>query len=348
MTADVPYRGTWKATQGSETWLGGSDSLTVGSPLFAPGYPFSWARLAEGGAAAGASVLSLDADDMPSPAELARVCPPKTLLVVTGSDCCGRAGQFTEDSLTAVSATMPLWIAGQSGVDEAANQAANAQAGFQGGAPGVGICEVLLVDAEGRIHLTAPLVFDHSKTYTTLTNAAGETVQVGTAHHVGVLSRTITVRGVPSSGGAGCNKLFQSKASQAYAGISNRPAQATMKHMPLLKDDDTQATDIVGPGGSITSNFGAGWAGQTVGEVFSSCYAPEARSRVSSEWQSQYTGDVQPVSPANVQGHWMFGTAGQTGCNAILGGQHFFRYGSCVCWTALKSSIWAWPPTLAQ
>lgn len=78
-----------------------------------------------------------------------------------------------------------------------------------------------------------------------------------------------------------------------------------------------------GPQGVIEPNFGKDGSKPNVpNEVYTRCYNKSNRM---AGWEQQYAGNEQPVQ--DVRGHWMLGTVGLLGCNAIWGGQQIFRYG---------------------
>jgi hypothetical protein len=163
---------------------------------------------------------------------------------------------------------------------------------------GVEVAMVVGMSENGTITLAGPLKFNHTSVDKVLQNKAGGTARVQTRLHVGWLSRRITVTSLQSSqeASAGCNQKLH------------------------------PTSTLNGPQGAIEPNFGETGSVKDVGnEVYTRCY--NESNRVPG-WEQAFAGSEQPVQ--DVRGHWMLGTAGLRGCNAIWGGQQIFRYGASV------------------
>ncbi len=277
-------------------------------------YPMTWARLASPGARRGARELQLEVADVTSAALLHGWRKGDQILLTT------KTSRYTDEKQ---GVGMPrVWMDHEAGSQSAAaNANANSRfkhlmGGHDDGEVGVEVATIESIDQSGFIRLQRSLQFDHVSTDTELVNEKGRRLRVQTRLHVGWLSRRITVSSELLPGGGGCNNL----PSTARTPING----ATRSLVPNFSQVSTKGA--VQPGG--------GWQDSET-EVYNKCYdttkrqGPFVRPRSDGGFDDTvFTGGEQPEpSPT---GHWMFGTAGMHGCNALWGGQQKFRYGSSV------------------
>eukprot|EP00927_Polykrikos_kofoidii_P074766 TRINITY_DN7079_c0_g1_i2.p1 TRINITY_DN7079_c0_g1~~TRINITY_DN7079_c0_g1_i2.p1 ORF type:complete len:1404 (-),score=206.72 TRINITY_DN7079_c0_g1_i2:68-4234(-) len=297
----VEYKQTWKATHGDDNW-NDIDPLTTADADGAPpdykwpsAYHMVWARLASPGAQKGDLTIKLEADDFNQQSLLQdHTWAEGDQILITA-----RTARFT-DGQNGQHIGMPrVWMDNLEGStsysdNDAANDKFKALLGGSMEEAGVEVATISGVNSDGRITLKHPLRFNHRSEDMALTNKQGQTLNVQTRLHIGWLSRRITVTSEQTNGGGGCNNLPSSVSSPRN-----------------------------GPMGRVVKNFGEGfWNGrQRPGEVRKRCFMNE-------DEDSEYTGGELPER--NVVGHWMFGTSGLKGCNALWGGQQIFRYGSSV------------------
>jgi len=321
-TAPVPYLGTWKASDpGGRDWLngpeqtGGDGLFTYGSSLLPASYACVWARLRQGSGRKGERALQLHRDDLPPLAELRRAWPPGSLLLVTCS-----SQQFTTASNP--TGLLPFRFPDGAGTSMDADNSALA-ARLQVGDRGVEVVTLDGVDADGALRLREPLAFDHSLQWVQLSNdkhATTKSISVQVHHHVGLLSRNITIEGVASSGGAGCNVQAapsSTMASTMASGVENSGPGAP------------PGGAIAGSGGAVDVNYYNSAQGDA--EITTSCYG----ARTPERWREFY--GVKGARPSqDLKGSWLMGTAGLTGCNSLLGGHCMFRNGSSVLLDAVE------------
>ena len=317
-TAPVRYVGTWKASDpGGGDWLngpeqtGGDGLFTYGSSLLPASYACVWARLRQGSGRKGDRTLQLHPDDLPPLAELRRAWPPGALLLVT----CSSQQFTTADNPTGL---LPFRFPDGAGTSMDADNATLA-AKLKVEDRGVEVVTLDGVDEGGALRLRQPLAFDHSLRWVQLSNDrhATKSISVQVHHHVGLLSRSITVEGVATSGGAGCNVLASGSMAAAMAsGVENSG--------PGAPPGDA----IAGSGGAVDVNYYRA-AGNS--EITKACYG----ARTPDRWREFY--GVKGAKPStDLKGSWLMGTAGLTGCNSLLGGHCMFRNGSSVLLDAVE------------
>lgn len=315
----LPYKGTWSSTdmKDGSSWLSETDLLTyfdgsdhaqnIKAKLLniATDYPNVWCRCADQEFKVGETTIMIDMSDIVDDAKrstLSEWTKGKQIVITCSTP------QY--QTLSDPQGLVPIWIDNDNIVESKANEAANQLlVGRYVGtdAPkdfGVEVHKIESFDTTtGIITLQSPLKFIHDSRHTVISKTIdGKTVQikVGTCLHVGLLTRNITITSLLNSGGVGCN-----------AWVGDTPTKAS--------------NGWNGPGGSVTCD-----RGYTSGtEIWSACYDPSKESNA--PFNQQYCGtdtSLRPSAPSN--GHWLFGTSGNTGCNAIFGGHQMFRYGCSI------------------
>lgn len=193
---------------------------------------------------------------------------------------------------------VPIWL----DHDDTPNQQANQQANdkyMSGKTSGVEVATIKSIDGTGKIILQSPLKFNHDSRQVVLDNGKKQ-IRIDTNLHVGLLTRNILItseRNKTAEQTPGCNIW--------HTNLRSNPVD-----------------EFKGPGGSIYCNY----KGASNGQV-TNCYT----NRTTDE--AWFCGN-NPANEKYIQtptGHWILGTSGQTGCNAIQGGSTMFRYGSSVC-----------------
>jgi hypothetical protein len=282
-------------------------------------YPMVWARLRTPGAVSGATVVALEADDYTQASLLqGHTWAPGDKILLTA-----KTSQYTD---TTQGIGMPrVWMDHADNTqDHADNTAANTQfkllmGGHQDGEVGVEVATIASIDPVlGTISLMRPLKFSHGSEDTPLENERGRKLHVQTRLHIGWLSRRITITSERTDGGGGCNNVKSTAKAPTINGA-----------MGELVPNFSQASTA----GSKTNNV---WIDSS-DEIYGRCYN---RSRRQGPFAKPYkdgkdgffdTVFTGPQTATHIpRGHWMFGTAGKNGCNAIWGGQQKFRYGSSV------------------
>jgi hypothetical protein len=192
--------------------------------------------------------------------------------------------------------------------------------GHRDGEVGVEVATIASVDgALGTISLRQPLKFTHGSADTPLENERGRKLHVQTRLHIGWLSRRITITSERTNGGGGCNNLKSTAKAPTINGAGGE----------LVPNFSQVSTS-----GSKTNNI---WTDSS-NEVYGRCYNRSNRQgpfakpykagkdgKAGGYFDTVFTGPQTAPQPPS--GHWMFGTAGKKGCNAIWGGQQKFRYG---------------------
>ena len=317
-----PYMGTWAAhlinANGTESnWVDNTRLLTWFDPEtevdlaesvgIRTKYPNTWCRVQEGQYKAGASTISIDPRDA-NPANTVNALgqwKPGAQIVIT---C--KTKQYNSFKTTGVQGMNPLWLDFPTGsanaeANETANQAliasiraADANLSTD---TGVEVATIKSITPDGVITLQRPLKFAHDSSRVRLTNAKGQVIRVDTNLHVGLLTRNILITSERNS------------TAEKYSGCN------------VLVGTSTPTTgDMAGPGGSVQCNYqGSGYnPGQM--NITKSCYTDRDNKVADSR---NYCGSE---TPGLATGHWLLGTAGQQGCNAIQGGHCMFRLGSSV------------------
>lgn len=193
---------------------------------------------------------------------------------------------------TDLNGDIPIWLDHDDSVNRAANAAANSSITWPHNY-GVEVATIASVSGN-TITIREGLRFNHNSTTTPVTrtiNGVAETIQVETFLHVGLLTRNILV-------------------TPEY----NRDPNGMGCNVPC-----TNAADI-------SMCTACNYDNMTGGEVYAICYASR-NSIPAANANAKYCGNTNPSA---VSGHWLFGSSGLTGCNAISGGQMMFRYGSSI------------------
>ncbi len=322
------YHGTWNAWSGQTPYFDDGDRLSVGVDWLPKAYAVTWAPLAPGSYPKGARSLKVAAG-----ADLSWWVGQEVLVLACPQ-------QYA--SPTDATGLLPVWLNDEDATQRQANAAANAaylkafpdrapSIGAPGSVPGVEVARVTAAAPDGTLTLRDPLQFDHSAQRTRLTRSFGDprALKVDTVPHVALLTRNIRLTSDFATPGGGCNQLFTGAAADfapGKFGVATAPMLAASGMAPSGVEQGTPASKASkGPGGSVLCNSdGKGGGGPL--EVFARCYAPGDRGD-----SQPYCGKEQPPAPEAVQGHWLWGTAGQRGCGAIHGGQTMFRNGCAVC-----------------
>lgn len=178
------------------------------------------------------------------------------------------------------------------------------------------------------ITLERELKFNHIVKSKILERDKGDTtkISINLQLHVGLLTRNILITSDFNleSSSSGCNNWY-------WDGPSNK-----------------NPGEFRGPGGSVLCNFekpiGDPDANRNK-EVAKACFQPFLKALLEDDvsvWESMFNDEVKNdleygcekgntlPSNDNVIGHWIFGTHGRRGSNAIHGGHCMFRYGSSV------------------
>ena len=194
---------------------------------------------------------------------------------------------------------MPHWMDWTDEIQKAANQSANEA--LNQGTNGIEIATIKSVDGT-RIILESPLKFTHMNNKATLDRTQdATTIDLDTRVHVGLLTRNIMIESElnTTSVGSGFNLWFHDLPTPKAKGVN------------------------IGPGGSILCNYAPP---QSVQEVTSFCYDPVYDS--SAPTLDDMCNSLKPAPNDTIKGSWVFGTAGLTGSNAMVGAHTMDRYGS--------------------
>lgn len=341
----MPYTGTWNAknVDTGEDLFESSDWLSIGSsedsPPFLPSsYAVCWAPLEPGQYPANSNTVKVKVSD------------PSAIKWWQGKEivllACPRQ-YTTEKPVVNPTGLLPIWVNNRDKAQQDANSAATATflkswppaASINGpddGVPGVEVQRVQSVGSDGTLTLESPLKFDHSTGPKRLTRsqkgANPKRIDVECPVHVGVLTRNILITSDLKAGGLGCNVLFNKDSltsmlpGRAGHSMAQTMLQSGMPKRAAALQALAQAAPVSpqGPGGSVVCNTDGDHMDPSK-PIWQTCYKDLPYD------QSIYCGDERPVDAANVEGHWLWGTAGMKGCNAIHGGQQMFRYGSGVC-----------------
>lgn len=328
----VDYKGTWNAFRGSDgtpVFDPDTDRLSVGVDWLPKSYAMTWAPLAPGTYAANTTSIKVSASG-------------SDLQWWVGQEVVVLACPQTYTTETDATGLLPIWLNDSDQVQRSANTKANAQflsevstrmpsaGGAPGSVPGVEVATVTAVKDDGTLVLADPLKFDHSAQQLRVTRSFGsspEDIKVDTTPHVALLSRNILITSDFATPGGGCNVLYTGKATDFATGKFGATANTILENsgMQNMKIDDATAHQGGGgPGGSVLCNSDGKNANPS-NEVYTTCYKDGVRTD-----PALYCGTTKPPAADSVPGHWLWGTAGQTGCGAIHGGQTMYRYGCAV------------------
>jgi hypothetical protein len=299
-----PYQGTWGATtdQGAPfvdsstlmTYFDGTQPDQKAEAVLQnieTDYPNTWCQLlppARGGNYNIGDTTLLLKEDVSD-------WPVGSKIVITAQTDKYTSGFNATSPNTDINGLVPLWL----DHDDPTNRAANLLANNSRQWPhqfGVEVGTIAAVQGQ-TITLKEGLRFVHNSNQTPVIrtiNGVVTTILVDTFLHVGLLSRTITIRPQynPSPLGTGCNdKIAPNSCAEVnhclkcnYENTSNSPNKEIHQFCYVDRDADPKAA-------------------------------------------VKYC-DNQTPQPA--KGHWLFGSTNLTGCNAISGGQMIFRMGSSV------------------
>jgi hypothetical protein len=204
------------------------------------------------------------------------------------------AGFNPSEPATDINGIVPIWL----DHDDVVNRTANQQANNKSWPHQYGVEVATIAAVSGNIiTIREGLKFRHNSTQTPVTrtiNGVSRTIYVDTYIHVGLLTRNILITPEYNSdpNGMGCNMPCNGM------GSSHHMMCTACNYDNTTSDPNT--------------------------EIYNFCYADRDNDP---NYKIKYCNNQAP-SPA--YGHWMFGSSGLTGCNAISGGQTIFRYGSSV------------------
>jgi len=310
MSVPKPYYGTWEGWEVDENnkeikkVVDESRLLTYFDPNndkaketaklvnVATEYPNVWVRLKEGNYQQGDSVIYIDPRDASSD-YLSEWKSGSQVVITTKTD------PFISNANP--SGMVPIWLDYSDDDNKNANQSANDQY-MSGKNNGVEVATIDTVDGSGKITLKTPLKFNHNSSRVVV-DTGDKRIRVDTNLHVALLTRNILITSE------------RNKVQETVPGCN-------IWHTKLSPNPDEQ---YKGPGGSIYCNY----KGSGDGGVTQKCYY----SRADPNNEKFYCGP-DPANEKYIQtpsGHWILGTAGQKGCNAIQGGSTMFRYGSSIC-----------------
>jgi len=329
----LPYNGTWGATDitdpsNPQPWVNEKRLLTWFDPTnpdeiakakklnISTSYPNVWCRLEDGLYNKGVNVIKLDARDVQE-GVLSQWTPGSKIVLTCKTDI------FQQDAN--ISGMVPIWLdydkdtANYNGNVESNTEKFQSEAtidnkylyNLQKTNTGVEVATIKSVDGN-TIYLETVLQFDHNSTRDILKNTAvGKTIRVDTNTHVALLTRNILITsqrtldpGLSSTYDTrGCNLWEESK-----SGVSG---------------------SYNGPGGHVVCNYTDDLASANP----TLCY-----SQRTGTYYERYCGtDAQTkIQTDTIQGHWLIGTHGLQGCNAIQGGSTMFRYGSSIALDAVE------------
>lgn len=297
------YEGTWTSYETgdpSKKWLDKDTLLTLQTDKnqaelldIAIDYPTTWVNMSNG-------TYKEDYVDVETPVTN---WPVGAKVILTG-----KSKQFTVAD-NDPQGLLPIWVENEDASEAQANQAANDEFIQRMTEPvpdpsthrvpdksnGVEVCTIASIENNGkRIRFKNPLKFEHDSTHTVLerTSSATTSITIGTCLHVGLLSRNIKITSQLDSGGSGANVL----------------------------EPRTPNPDWAGPGGSLVCNSDT--VNSSGSEMYTRCFAGKPVNNV------DFCNNENP--PEITKGHWMFGTDGKTGSNAIFMGQSMYKNGSSV------------------
>lgn len=332
----VPYSGTWDVREAStkNRWLP-DHPLSAGSPELSSSYHPLWGRLAEGSYPKGSTTLRLDRRDFGTDAEaLSSIWKSGAQLLVTN---CAPQFNSQEDP----TGLLPLWLDHPAGTKNNADNA-NANNSYFAGKPsanfGIEVCEVADVDSSNGtvvVNLRRPLMFQHDSVVQGMTRN-NDKIEVECFLHVALLTRNIRIIGVTGNGDdAGCNVEWKPQTSAAWMPKrANRESADVLKtsgmssHMLVMSDAAASSTSP--QGGIVCNSSGSSIDPKT--DISKACYDMSKQPPDPTEFCG--TEKIPPGS--SLKGSWVYGTADQSQCNSLLGGQCFFRYGFAVALDAVE------------
>ena len=350
VSKNVSYKGNWgaKTSLNSSTndYIGEKELLSSESKYLASSYPNTWCHL-KTTCKVGDKKIVLD----DSVSGCLQGWEKGSQIVIT---C--KTKQY--DNMPTNKGISPIWLNSSNKVQADANELANKTLiGETGVETGVEVCTIDHVDGT-TVYLKDNLKFTHVSDYTNVHNSNRKDykdIYVDTRVHVGLLTRSILIISDfnTSSPGSGCNKWVDSPstsfanktvsgksnqhplilASGRLGGLSPDKKDMMLMKMGAFKDNINENFDgYEGPGGSMACNWRNG-TNQL--EPSAPCYTARENSpdknklcMVDGKLTHPTEGKTDKGEP--IPGHWIFDTDGKTGCNAIHGGQSFFRYGSSV------------------
>jgi hypothetical protein len=328
--ASLPYMGTWGATDITDpsnptpfvdqtrlmTWFdptkpeeqAKADDLNISTS-----YPNVWCRLQDGSYKKGDTTISLDPRDVQS-GVLSQWRPGYKIVLTCKTDI------FQEDAN--ISGMVPIWL----DYDENTpnyndNITANTTPGIYQSVPttdkkylynvnnktGVEVATIKSINGN-IITLKSRLQFNHNSTRDVLKNTlVNKTIRVDTNTHVALLTRNILITSERTE--EGVTSAYETRGCNLW-------------------EDPTPPSDpssYLGPKGHVVCNYK-----EKTGPPVN-CYKNKPN-----KYYEYYCGENPSAGLDGVQGHWLIGTAGQKGCNAIQSGSTMFRYGSSVTLDAVE------------
>lgn len=304
----LPYEGTWNAWDNTNSPIfSNDDRLSYNVQWLPAAYPATWLPLQPGQYSAGSNTVKVS---LPSGT------PPDALSWWVGKQVVVLAcpEQFTTFTTKPPNSDgiLPIWVNNSDTQQQDANKNANEQflktrgnpppsIGYPGTVPGVEVMKVTSVGSDGTLTFEGSFIYDHSASRTHLNRTFGngiKDIHVDTVPHVALLTRNIVITSQLGPGGNRCN---------------------------MTKDDYSSIPKgkIKGPKGTVWCN-NLGSRNSSGQEIFDSCYKnPPTNPKI-------FCGEETPGKGSELKGHWLWGTAGMTGCNTIFGGQHMFRNGCAI------------------
>lgn len=314
-----PYYGTWSADEidsnGNSkpfvdesrllTYFDNSDEKqkeTAKIVNIATEYPNVWCRLKDG-KYKNTSVIYLDPRDIGDNI-LSEWTPGKQIVITTK-----KTPFMTRDDPRG---TVPIWLDYQDRDEQdIRNRKGNQQAndkliGTKKDDGGVEVATIKSIErSTGKIELKYPLKFNHDSTRVILNNG-DKKIRIDTNLHVALLTRNILITSerlsTPETS-PGCN-IWRTQV-----------------------DNNRKEGEFKGPGGHINCNY----IGLDSGNITNRCY--DNREKISKDEKQNekwFCGDNPEAIMPTPKGHWLIGTEGLQGCNALQGGSTMFRYGSSV------------------
>jgi hypothetical protein len=330
ISSSVPYTGTWSANANGTEFIGKNELFTTNAPDIEQSYPNTWTKLEAGSGTKNSNQIQLDS----SAKNHLETWKPGSQIVITCSTKNYNGGvEYTEQ------APIPIWLDHKDETQRSANESANNTLSSRkvDMSRGVEVATIKSIDKDkGIIYLVSPLKFDHGSEYTNITRTRGnpKSIQVDTRVHVGLLTRNILLTSdFNSAVVAGCNVLMKdaNMHQMTIAGITNQSAHrimtSRMRSLQIGIDKETKEMyeqEFSGPGGAVICNYASSGTMENASPSLSmtKCYTTPPRN-------SNLCSGL-PTPGKDLKGHWIFGTEGMQGCNAIHGGQTLFRYGSSV------------------
>lgn len=330
VSSSVPYTGTWSADANGTEFIGKNELFTTKAPDIEQSYPNTWTKLEAGSGTKNSNQIQLDSS---AKNHLETWSPGSQIVITCSTKNYNNGTEYTDQ------VPIPIWLDHKDEIQRTANESANKELSSRNVdmSRGVEVATIKNIDkGKGIIYLVSPLKFDHGSEYTNISRTRGtpKSIQVDTRVHVGLLTRNILLTSDFNSVVVdGCNVLMKdaNMHQMTIAGITNQSAHrimtSRMKSLQIGMDKETKEMyeeEFAGPGGAVICNYDGPDGGEPSPSLsMTKCYTTPPRN-------SNLCSGLLPTPGKNLKGHWIFGTEGMQGCNAIHGGQTLFRYGSSV------------------